>query len=267
MTPSGIHIHKALVATIVGVIVLVVVGYKYSGHIAGTVTFWRSKSESGAKTIMGITDGVEEGDLKISVDNTEVTVHYRHAEPDVCSLDVLFLHGQAFTSKTWFDSPMKSLQVLSKLGYNVVAIDLPGYGQSPEIKVDPVRYLEEVIKGLKLNKPVIVSPSMSGGFSLPYLFKDPENVLSRARGFIPVAPVGTDHYTKEQYSAMKIPTLIICGDKDTRIGPVSVKNLQQLPNSELKMYKDSGHPAYLNRPEDFHKDLDTFFKKLLENRT
>lgn len=65
-------------------------------------------------------------DDKWSVFFQEVTVHYRHAEPDVCSLDVLFLHGQAFTSKTWFDSPMKSLQVLSKLGYNVVAIDLPG---------------------------------------------------------------------------------------------------------------------------------------------
>ena len=39
------------------------------------------------------------------------------------------------------------------------------------MSVDPATYLEVVIKELKLKKPVIVSPSMSGGFSLPYLFK------------------------------------------------------------------------------------------------
>ena len=44
----------------------------------------------------------------------------------MCSLDVLFLHGMKFSSQTWFDKPMQSLQILSKLGYNAVAIDLPG---------------------------------------------------------------------------------------------------------------------------------------------
>ena len=44
----------------------------------------------------------------------------------MCSLDVLFLHGHAFKSETWVTKPMWSLQILSKLGYNVVAIDLPG---------------------------------------------------------------------------------------------------------------------------------------------
>ena len=44
----------------------------------------------------------------------------------MCSLDVLFLHGAKFSSQTWYDKPMQSLQILSKLGYNAVAIDLPG---------------------------------------------------------------------------------------------------------------------------------------------
>ena len=47
---------------------------------------------------------------------------------------------------------------------------LQGYGSSPKASVDRAKYLEEVIKGLKLKKPVIVSPSMSGGYSMPYLF-------------------------------------------------------------------------------------------------
>ena len=36
--------------------------------------------------------------------------------------------------------------------------------------VDEAKFLEEVIKALKLDKPVIVSPSASGKYSLPYLF-------------------------------------------------------------------------------------------------
>ena len=60
--------------------------------------------------------------------------------------------------------------------------------------------------------------------------------------------------------------MIICGDQDKSIGPKSVKDLQQLPNSELFMYKDANHPAYLRRPDDFHKDLHNFFLMLLTEK-
>jgi len=39
-----------------------------------------------------------------------------------------------------------------------------------------------------MNHPVIVSPSMSGFFSLPYLLKNWKNIA----GFVPVAPVGIE---------------------------------------------------------------------------
>lgn len=38
--------------------------------------------------------------------------------------DVLFLHGQAFTSKTW--EALGTLALLAGEGYRAVAIDLPG---------------------------------------------------------------------------------------------------------------------------------------------
>ena len=47
-----------------------------------------------------------------------------------------------------------------------------GYGRStPSVRVDPSRYMGELIKVLRLNRPIIVSPSMSGGYSLPYIFQ------------------------------------------------------------------------------------------------
>lgn len=277
MTPSGVHVNKPLVGLIVGISILVIVGYKYSDQLRGAVT--RSdmaepiKKAQKAQTELAKDSAeydkipVKEDKLKIQVDKKDVTVFYRQAEPEVCSLDVLFLHGQNFKSETWVTEPMWSLQILSKLGYNVVAIDLPGYGNSPPADVDPANYLEEVIKGLKLKKPVIISPSMSGSFSLPYLFKDPGKVLERARGFVPVAPVGTNTYTKEQCEALKLPTLIIYGDKDKSLGPTSAEKLRNIPDSQVLIYKDSGHPAYLSRPEDFHKDLHKFFLSILNSET
>lgn len=41
-----------------------------------------------------------------------------------CRPDVLLLHGQAFTSKTW--EALGTLALLAGEGYRAVAIDLPG---------------------------------------------------------------------------------------------------------------------------------------------
>jgi len=47
---------------------------------------------------------------------------------------------------------------------------LLGYEESSEISIDNHVYLSDVIGALGLTRPVIVSPSMSGCYSIPYLF-------------------------------------------------------------------------------------------------
>ena len=47
---------------------------------------------------------------------------------------------------------------------------------------------------------------MSGGYSLPYLFKDPPGVLKHSRGFVPIAPVHTSAYTVEKYKSLNVST-------------------------------------------------------------
>lgn len=39
-------------------------------------------------------------------------------------LEVIFLHGQSFTSKTWEE--LGTLALLSESGHHAIAIDLPG---------------------------------------------------------------------------------------------------------------------------------------------
>lgn len=51
-----------------------------------------------------------------------------------------------------------------------------------------------------MRRPVLVSPSMSGRFALPFLLARGE----RLAGFVPVAPVGTKDYAAEQYRRVQV---------------------------------------------------------------
>ena len=74
-----------------------------------------------------------------------------------------------------------------------------GYGHSTGSLGDPVVFMTELISSLHLSSPVIISPSMSGTLSLPYLTTHPGNV----KGFVPVAPVSTGNYNS-QYPNIKV---------------------------------------------------------------
>ncbi|XP_060080327.1 putative protein-lysine deacylase ABHD14B [Ylistrum balloti] len=173
--------------------------------------------------------------------------------------EVLLLHGQKFTSETW-EAKCPTLQFLGAAGYRAVAVDLPNFGDSTKVDVaDEKRgsFIAELIKALKLTSPVIISPSMSGSFSLPFLFDQPDTMPPRARGFVPVAPVQTGAYSSK-FSVSKIKTAIVTGDKDTVIGPAARKNLAALPNAKDFLMENAGHPAYLSDPDMWHTILFTF---------
>lgn len=70
-------------------------------------------------------------------------------------------------------------------------------------------FLEKLITALDLRTPVIVSPSMSGSYSLPFLFVDPANVSKRSAGFVPIAPVQTESYSQEKYKSLNVSILVL----------------------------------------------------------
>ena len=54
-----------------------------------------------------------------------VAVFYREAKPVAKSkLEILLLHGQAFTSENWVQ--LGTLNYLAAMGHRAVAIDIPG---------------------------------------------------------------------------------------------------------------------------------------------
>lgn len=209
----------------------------------------------------GILDDVQRVDVaegKFQVMN--VNMFYREAvpPPNIPHLgNIILLHGQSFSSQNWMN--IGTVPLLAAAGYRVIAVDLPGFGHTGGASVQGDargRLLEEVIGMLGLQRPAVVSPSMSGSYSLPLLVHKPQLISS----FVPVAPVGTLEYSAAQYHQIKVPTLIIYGSRDTSLGATSVANLKALPLSQVLRIEHAGHAAYLDQPEVFHTALLNFLQ-------
>lgn len=167
---------------------------------------------------------------------------------------VLLLHGMSFSSATWLQ--IGTLDLLYSVGHRAVAVDLPGKGNTPSGSpdMDRGRFLADFIAAAGLDKPVIVSPSMSGSYSLPYLFSGGGGT-EKATAYIPVAPVGTGSIPKASYQSCHLPTLIVYGSRDDGLGQASLRDLSQLPVHRVECFQDAGHACYMNRPDLWHRAL------------
>lgn len=175
--------------------------------------------------------------------------------------EVVLLHGKAFSSHTW--EQLGTLQLLSARGYRAVAIDLPGFGNSAPSKgvsteAGRVELLETVLRDLTVRNAVLVSPSLSGSYALPFLMRSHHQL----RGFVPIAPTSTRNYPPEQFQAVKTPTLILYGELDHTLAQESLEQLRHLPNHSVRKLHNAGHACYLHKPEAFHLALLAFLDHL-----
>jgi pimeloyl-ACP methyl ester carboxylesterase len=85
---------------------------------------------------------------------------------------VVLLHGTRFTSWLWEDGDV--LQVLAALGHRVVALDLPGCGETSgqPISTELIgEFLARFLHRARLNTtlPVLISPAGAEPYALPYI--------------------------------------------------------------------------------------------------
>ncbi len=76
-------------------------------------------------------------------------------------------------------------------------------------------------------RPVIVSPSMSGQYSVDLLFARPD----RFCGFVPVAPTAVSKHSEDKYESVGVPTLIVRGENDKSLGVTADKFLTHIPTA------------------------------------
>lgn len=207
---------------------------------------------------------VTTGQLKLQ----DVTVHYAAARPASAAagaVSFLLLHGAAFSSDTWRE--LGTLQTLAALGYTAAAIDLPGPGFRRSQSVGAVSeegggraaWLDSVRLQLELGgRVVVVSPSLSGQYSVPLLLRQPGWLA----GYVPVAPVGTELITPQKAAQIKVPVAIVYGSEDRGLGASSLRVLSQIAGAYVVEIPGGGHPAYLHDPALWHRVLHNFASRL-----
>lgn len=182
-------------------------------------------------------------------------IHYLSAGP-ANAASLLLLHGASFHSGTW--QKVGTIRFMASRGYRVLALDLPGFGESGAAGVDQESFLEQVIPLLKIEKPVIVAPSMSGRFAFPLLLRHPEAMS----GFVPVAPAAAPKYASK-LARVEVPALIVWGDADTVFPPATAELLaKSFQNARVLILTGAGHACYLDQPDAFHQALLQFMKSI-----
>lgn len=191
-------------------------------------------------------------------------VFYRYMESDTSSGNILLLHGMRFTSATWEQHDL--IEEIHKMGFNVYAVDYPGFGKSeksPKYSVEGMHneacasFLRDFSTETAMKMHCIIGPSIGGYITLAAISVFPE-ITEKA---IVIAPAGLDRL-RGMLKNVSAEVLLIWGDSDEIIPPAKGNEFKSLiKKSTLAVVKGAGHPVYLDKPVEFLKYTGEFLKR------
>ena len=178
--------------------------------------------------------------------------------------NMLLIHGWSFTSKNWEDIGI--FDHLAGFGFNVYAIDYPGFGKTPasekyklergELSRGP-GFVSDYLSSSGMEHIFVLGASMGGGISVLSLLEFPEKI----DGIIAVAPAWIEKEEPRMKSIEK-PALFIWGSDDKVVPPELGRVYSKaVKGSKLEIVNGSGHPVYLEKTEQFYSVLDKFLKQ------
>lgn len=188
-------------------------------------------------------------------------VFYRQVETGEVNT-VLLLHGMRFSSENWVE--IDALRKINQLGFNVIAIDYPGFGKSPGSKRFSIssggfsassELISSLCDVLGIEEVILVGPSMGGGIALRTLLDNPKLVKET----IVIAPAGFDEFRSDLYR-IDSPVHIIWGTDDSTIDISYGRRFHDLiSGSSLHAIKGADHTFYMKKTTQFF----SLIKKLL----
>ena len=181
-----------------------------------------------------------------NINTTSCNLHYIESGARG-NRSVILLHGMKFKAETWLE--LATLDKLAIAGLHGLALDMPGFGDSPACETEQDTVLAEFIQMMEVDKPVLLGPSMGGRIALEFALNHP-NVLG---GLILVGAVGVEE-NKERLAELDLPVLILWGGADQISPPVNGEILEKgIKGARRQVFDGAPHPCYLDQPDDWHR--------------
>ena len=94
---------------------------------------------------------------------------------------LLLVHGLGSSTQTWLDVPQR----LAATGAHVIAVDLPGHGESSKLPGDyslgaMANSLRDLLDHLGIDRAHFVGHSLGGGVTMQFQYQFPERIASIA---------------------------------------------------------------------------------------
>lgn len=178
-----------------------------------------------------------------------------HKKLDLPKKPIVLLHGASFSAQTW--NELGTLDHLIKARYPVLAVDMPGFGNSPPCTAPKQEVLHALVTDQQLDRPVLIGPSRGGRYCQEFIFAHPELV----GGLVLVGTVGIEK-NKERFKDIQVPCCLIWGDQDTISPPQNAEFLHnEIPASTMHIIAGAGHPCYMDQPQTWHRELLGFLNR------
>lgn len=105
----------------------------------------------------------------------DLDLNYRVTKPEKSKKNILILHGWGAISFSWHNTAY----LLAEAGYNIIAVDLPGFGDTPPPKDiwgtdEYVDFIHSFCKKKGLKDFVLLGHSFGGALSLKFTYNHPE---------------------------------------------------------------------------------------------
>ena len=172
---------------------------------------------------------------------------------------VLFLHGYSFRYAVWTETG--AVEVPSSLGLSWAAPDMP-YGKSTScssrtFSVDVnLAVAREAAKRAGMGRMVVVGASLGARYAV-YMAH-----AANVRGLVLVGPaLGRDEKAWDLARGVRVPVLIIWGDRDRVVGRKAVELLSRtFPRASLEVVEGAGHVVHRDSPDEFRVLLKRFLE-------
>lgn len=172
---------------------------------------------------------------------------------------VLFLHGYSFRYTVWTETG--AVEAPSSLGLSWAAPDMP-YGKSTSctsrtFSVDVnLAVARDAARRAGMEQVVVVGASLGARYAV-YLAHS-----ASVRGLVLVGPaLGRDERAWELARGVRVPVLIVWGDRDKVVGRKTVELLSRvIPKANLEVVEGAGHVVHRDAPGEFRDVLKRFLE-------